>query len=106
MNELGFSNAIVQVERKYVGEDIYRIVTIGKTASDGKVNIFLRRNDAGSIYKFTIIKDGKTLFQSADTSLTGASYEIKINEETIGELLNQIDDGFEYTQISFNNDTK
>lgn len=102
----GFKNALLIVDRKYQGEGIYRTVAIGKTGTDGKVNIFLRKFDSGSIYRFTVQRDGITYFQTVDTSLTASEYEISISPKTFSDILNQINEGVSHSGINFNNNTK
>ena len=51
--------AIVQLQRKYVGEDIYRIVEAPMTGSGGKTTLHIDLNNVK--YRASVVKDGELL---------------------------------------------
>ncbi len=53
---LPLSNAIIQVQRKYVGEGLFKTVEIPKTDSNGKTIAHLEEEDV--IYTFIVVKNG------------------------------------------------
>jgi|TARA_Y100000296_G_scaffold45780_1_gene52457 hypothetical protein len=56
---LPVSDALINVQRKYIGEGIFKVVEIPKTDSDGEAIAHLVVDDV--IYTFLVIKNGVTL---------------------------------------------
>jgi len=81
-NFLPVENALIQVQRKYVDEGIFRVVEIPKTDYDGRTNVYLELNDI--IYTFVIVKNGVILATFSDVlavckSVTLDDCEINFN---------------------------
>jgi len=58
-------NAIIQVQRKYIDEGLFKVVEQPKTNTFGKTTVHLTTDDA--IYNFVILKDGEILATFQDT---------------------------------------
>jgi len=58
-NLIFVEGAIIQLQRKYIGEDIYRVVEAPKTSASGTT--ILHINLDTNIYRAAVVKDGKIL---------------------------------------------
>ena len=58
-NFLPLSNALIQIQRKYISEGVFRTVEIPKTDSNGETIAHLEEENV--IYKFIIVKNGVIL---------------------------------------------
>lgn len=95
---LAVSNALIQIQRKYVDEGVSKVVELPKTDFNGEVVGHLVLNDV--IYSFTVVKDGVIL------ASFGESFAVCQNpaiEDCIIDL-NSFTSGIDVTEFSTEKD--
>jgi len=89
----------INIQRYYVGEDLYRTVAMGKTDSNGYDYIYLKKYDAW--YRFSVMQNGIVIYQSDRTKISEDTLTLKILPSTVASYLKFYRD-IQYTHY-FNN---
>jgi len=89
-NGLAPEGAIVHVDRKYIGEGIFREVERAKTDNSGETHIHLVQEDV--IYRFRITKDGTLLYTSTEYQAKCLSTPCSITIRATGEYFDTDED--------------
>ncbi len=109
-NFLAVSDALIDVQRQYVDEGIFKTVEIGKTDADGRTILHLVRNDV--VYTMIVKKDGVILSTFNNIiafcdDFTIGDCKISLNEQETGVPVTDWNSyqNLDYT-ISFDEDTR
>ncbi len=71
-------NAIVKVQKSYLGENLFRLVAMGRTNEDGIANVQLQVPDP--FYKFTVELENVVLTTTASQQITSTGQTITIGQ--------------------------
>jgi len=80
-------DAIIEVQKYFVGSNTYEVVAMGNTDDNGQDYLFL--DQAETFYRFIIIQDNEVIFTSSLQKITLSSLTISVVPAPIGETLGE-----------------
>lgn len=109
-NFLVVNDALIQIQRKYINEGVYKTVEILKTDPDGRASASLEVDDA--VYTIIITKNGKTLATFEDVTAicqnpSLSSCEINLNSFASSVSVKDYTQGDDFSfTLTYNNNTR
>ncbi len=108
-NFLPVANALIQIQRKYVNEDLFKTVEVPKTDTDGETIAHLELEDV--LYTFIIVKSG-TILATFDNVLVDCNTVLTDCEINLNSFSSHVEpedyttlDDFSFT-LTFDEDTR